>query len=292
MLGEKRFEHEIHFVVADNSAFYQEKPISQTHSPQAVQLARELNTTGNKYGIFVHYITASEMKQVFPHFFRQMPQKNPFVHLSDKNFRTSPGGATNIALSYIRGYQHRQHQDNKQLFLLRISDDTVPSTAKVKWLDTEQKFRNFFLDQQEIFAGNSVPQSYRGYDDSSGRRLRGSATTTSFIVRFGKLSNLPWYPTTQSEDFDFRSPKSFQSFKTPSYLIHASGESTWSSSSYGGRNLPSNIFGKYKFNKEKKVNPPKKRFVRDVIKSSGIQFTPSAIPSSRLKLFAKLRTHK
>ncbi len=60
----ERFASEIHFVVVDNAAYYHEKPVQQTHTPQAVTLARELNKIGNPRGVFVHYITPNELKAV------------------------------------------------------------------------------------------------------------------------------------------------------------------------------------------------------------------------------------
>ncbi len=203
LLGREKFGHEIHFVVADNAAFYNEVPVSKTHTPIATQLARYLNAVGNKHGVFVHYITPNEMKFIFP---RELTEPHPLGHINGKNqLKTSPGAATNIALSYIRGYHHEKHRGLARAFLLRISDDVFPPTSKTVWGEEARQYRNFFLDQEKMFDGpiSGSRKRYRGYDDSSGRRLRKEISTFSFLVRFGDLRQFPYYGTAGSEDRSF-----------------------------------------------------------------------------------------
>jgi len=245
---------EIHFVVADNSAYYQGKPVQETHTPRALELARALNAVGNPYGVFIHYLTPDEFGELKP---RALPEANdhPLFHLDEAgNVKVGPGAASNIALSYIKALRGKG-----TAFVLRMNDDFFPSMGPFAWRGEKKTHRNFFSD---FFAGRQGALSrvsYRGYFDSTGERGN-QARVSDFTALHTDLDYLRYYATHSNEDIGYAPGKSIS---VPDYLIHAGRKSTWVHLD------ERNVFGKYPGNGIVSAAP--ESFVQAVLKRSGIK---------------------
>ena len=282
-LGIHKIERDIHFIVADNSALFEDAPMDQTHTLQALALARALNRLGNAHGIFVHYITPADIHDEFGNEVRAATEErpSPFGHVKFHErrerltgpgervkgpskhwtFRTSPGEATNIALAYGRGF-HEARYGQSEALLLRVGDDVVPASHKLGE-GKNRGFRNFFEDQEAILNGAESRRTYGGYDDNTGKRLANGKLPNSaeFILRRVDFASFPYYSGAQNEDL-FRKDAHATSFRTPAYLIHAG-----KTSAYKGR---PGSFGKYWFNSRNRVAARGGAFNRNVATASGI----------------------
>jgi hypothetical protein len=222
-----RFGPEIHFVVVDNAAYYREKPVWQTHTPQAVALARELNKIGNPRGVFIHYATPNELRSLEP----KNGKENPFFHAYSERGRRpvlkmSPAEASNAAYSYIRAL-HGKTGGQKKAFLLRMDDDVFPPMAgeygrKPVRGNPRKAHANFFLDLGRRREGPSS-----GYGFSGPFRMEGLHFET-FAIRREDMSRQKYAPNTYGSDTMFIGAYGGPSVTEaifPPRLIHAGGKS-------------------------------------------------------------------
>ncbi|MFH1750181.1 MAG: hypothetical protein ABH863_00725 [Candidatus Micrarchaeota archaeon] len=265
---------DIHFVVVDNASYHWEKPIKELHTPHAIEFARLLNRIGNKYGVFVHYITRNEMETIHPSDEEIISREHPLFHSSITfgglpMIKTSPGAASNIGLAYIRGI-HFRHYSGNALFIRR-GDDMFPTVRRVKWETETREFRNFFHDMESMLAGNVNHRlkkegygQYGGYDDSRGVRVR-KRPLLATGVRLGDPKKLTFYSTRKNEDMFYMYPGS-RHYPTPSYLVHAGKHSTWDRTEYNSRT----DFGKFGGYKTLVEQAPSE-FVGMVLKNSRVR---------------------
>ncbi len=272
LLGSRKFGGEIHFIVVDSSAFYHEKPLSETHTPAAVELARTLNSVGNDCGIFVHYVTSDEINilrgspahqiSLGPKWER-LQNFNPFWSVTAGKGRVfvGPGAAMNIALSFARRLHEKTGRTGEADYW-RLNDDLVPVDRPVSWLGREKAYRNVFLDQQEIFDGLVARGGYRGFQGSEGHRVpKEGLADFAFRVYRNHPSKTPYYATAYNDEFRYQ-PRSGAFFETPDYLVHVGRESTWK--------VPMKfVFGTYAFDSDKIPIPADERFFNAVLKNSG-----------------------
>ncbi|MFA6049547.1 MAG: hypothetical protein WC792_06405 [Candidatus Micrarchaeia archaeon] len=267
----KLFGREIHLVVVDNAEFFHEKPARELHTPEALERARLLNKVGNPRGVFVHYISPTDMRTVLP---RGKPgeNSNEFFHYAyvgsrEPAAKMGPGGASNLALSYIKTI----HGNRGFAYFLRVGDDTFPPVSAGRH-DGNGGRLNFFRDLERSLTGGGLKgvPGYDGYADMSTKRLRGTGANLSFIVRRAKPSGLPYYATECNEDMTYRFEG--ESFNVPNYLIHAGGKSTW-------YNVDQTWFGSRKFDSEKKVVGASMAFAKRVMARSGLRLPPAKIRS-------------
>ncbi|MFH0973610.1 MAG: hypothetical protein V1817_02365, partial [Candidatus Micrarchaeota archaeon] len=273
LLGSGKFGGEIHFVVVDSSAFYHEKPLNETHTPQAAELARALNEIGNKHGVFVHYVTSddinilresSEHQKSFGPWGDRIQNFNPFWAVTPGLGRVfvGPGAAMNIALSYIRRLRERNNQRG-EINYWRIDDDLIPTERQVSWLGRAKAYRNVFLDQQEIFKGVKARGRYSGWSDYKHRRLRPDEPLEGFYFKVyrGDPIKTPYYATTYSEDQRFQ-PRSGAFFEIVDYLVHVGVRNTY-------REKMKFVFGSYAFDSSRIAIPANERFYESVLQKSG-----------------------
>ena len=259
---------EIHFVVVDNAVYYHEKPMNETHTPQALQLARALNGIGNQHGVYVHYVTPAEIQ---PWLLAQyLPSL--YAHKDGWKLKVGPGEGTNIALAYVRAYHQRHYRGKARL--LRMSDDTAPITAKTQvelanGTRTAAQYRNFFADQERIITGGlDVRKAYQGYADATGNLVSQTTHYNSvFLVRYAHPNDIPYYHAGKDEDLYYRAPASVETFRTPTYLRHAGKESTWRLRE-GMR-----IFS-HEYSQQEMAIPPE--LVETITRASGIRSEPSS----------------
>ncbi|MEK6954804.1 MAG: hypothetical protein AABX01_07360 [Candidatus Micrarchaeota archaeon] len=258
------FNADIHFVIADNSAYFHEKPIAETHTPNAVQLSNLLNNIGNSHGIFVHIITPAEMEMIMPPKKEILSRRHPLFHADTKgNVKTSPGAATNIALSYIRTYHPTRYKG--RAYFLRVGDDTYPSLRK------SYGNRNFFLDMKDHIEGRksqNISGKYNGYNDNKGVRVRPNQGTFSrFIVRHQYPADMIYYQTVGDEDANYTT-RPHKTYFTPNYMYHGGRTTTLKTRPY------KDTFGGYVKiwqDSVEEVRPVKAEFIDAVMAKNGIE---------------------
>jgi hypothetical protein len=271
---------DIHLVVVDNASFFYDKPIRETHTPSALTLAAYLNKIGNRYGVYVHYITPAETKMLFPAGFGRKTVI-PYAHRDAKRVRVGPGEGTNIALAYVAGFHERQYRG--EAYLMRASDDVFPSLNKVKLYSGNSsavarafsrmtvflkpsRHRNFFEDALKAIKGKtSYGGFYKGYRDNSGARIGRADRPMGipFTIRVASPKELPFYGTEYNEDIHYSTD--VPSFNAPPYLFHAGKISTYKMRT---GNRDERYFGD--FWREKKVEPAGEEFVKRVALKSGL----------------------
>ncbi len=266
----EKIKDEIHFVVVDNAAYYHEKPMEQLHTNKATELVRRLNRLGNGHGVYIHYITPQNIETILP---RKVPETHPFFHRTPVStvISFSPGGATNLALAYIRTLDEKTRGRDKEAYFLRMNDDSFPAQGKIKWGGEDKQYRNFFVDLKAIETGEKHEEkTWLGYTGMELRRKKSLSSTETnpinFLVRRTTPAQLPFYATTKGEDIAY--PQT-PSFRIPSYLIHAGGRSTWRPSTFSRKSIGRRyVFGNYAGGRQQisvRID-----FVEKVLANSGI----------------------
>lgn len=263
LLGKDHVEREIHFVIADNAAFYLEKPVEETHTPEALHLANVLNAIGNKYGVFVHYITPTEMKTLFP---SPLPDTHHFVLNYEGKPKVSPGAACNIALSYTSAHNEKKYGAGSTIMFFKVDDDLTPPIGKTEW-EASKQMRNFFVDQQLLEKKQAYPRAgYTGYtwNQQEERWKRGGQEHHDWPPLVGKLENLSWYSTGAGEQCIH---VKMQLAGSPNYLIHAGGKKAYDIrlDKIGSR-MP-----RQNGNKVYTVQNAPEEFIKEVMRKSGIR---------------------
>ncbi|VVB67284.1 Uncharacterised protein [Candidatus Norongarragalina meridionalis] len=270
LLGKAAIPDEIHFVVADNTAYFLGKPVKQTHTPETQRFVRLLNAVGNRHGIFVHYITPVQMEAIKP---KVLLDDGEFFHIGAHGPKLGPGGAKNVALSYIRTL----HGKRGVAYLLSVDDDMYPTLGGITGGKTVGGYRNFFTDAYAMHSPfASGGSSYRGFFDCTG--VRASDNPKPDLGMFlADPRNMPLYSTEVDEDKKYLRGEQYKSrsthphvfYKIPGYLINLGKETTWGNSE-GLCPYDLDVFGKMPFSEDNLAKNLGKKFVRSVLKTSGI----------------------
>ncbi len=269
MFQDTALPYDIHFVISDNSAYRSEKSVKETHTPDALRLVKILNSIGNKYGVYTHYITRDEMEQERPALDALKDGKHPQFVLN-KNWRVkmSPGAARNFALSYISAFHTKYRGNSSKEYFITMDDDTYPHTGFVKWAENPRIRRNFFVDLKQSLDGNSELGNYgdyMGYDATRDERRGLGIHPSNFFAYKIHPSRNTYFSTAKNEVRGYKYPTT-ELFLTPSYLFHNEKASTWFSKQ---RQKETATFGTYPGGGV--VEPINRSTVAVVLSSSGIR---------------------
>jgi hypothetical protein len=120
VVGKSVFPGEIHFVIADVSSYYLQKPEGETHGPSILALAKKINEASNRYGVFVHYLSRQNVENRGA----DDGKGSPVTHAENGNTYVGIAGACNLAAEYISGFSSAKGIE--RLRAVRIDDDIAP----------------------------------------------------------------------------------------------------------------------------------------------------------------------
>ncbi|MBI5224243.1 hypothetical protein HY989_00055 [Candidatus Micrarchaeota archaeon] len=262
---EARIKREVHFVVADVAPFYYEKPASELHTGKFRELTQILNKIGNKSGVFVHHISSEEYRDAIPSKFILLGNNHPQFHLNMvSKIKSSPGAASNIALSYIRSIAN----SHPSIGVMRMDDDRFPQLFKMKWGEFPRSFRNFFHDALTQDNGGSFG-TYFGYVDAFGRKeSKANPVLNRFTLNLLNPQHLRYINTRMNEDYTI--PEGKEVLEVPDYILSVGKHSTWFNDLPENKEPTKNAsFGRYA--ERGLVDAFPQKIAEAIIKNSGIK---------------------